>query len=258
MKSTGSTPDKTLYESGASAALPFHAPESANGSLSFLPGKRVLVIAGHYGSGKTELALNLAIALKPSSAQLALIDLDIVNPFFRSAEQERMLSAHGVEVFMPLYANTGVDIPSLPPDILSVFVRDDLRAIFDVGGDDAGAAALGAYAPQFERVEKAFFMVVNPFRPRSETVDQITGMYEAIARRARMKPDAFVANPNVGDTTTIEDILEGLAITREAAKACGVPVSFLCVREGLAGKTPDMGLPVFPMRRYLKPEWMEV
>lgn len=255
MKSIGSTPDTKGLESGASAALPFDMP--ARESVGFPSKARILVIAGHYGSGKTEIALNLAVALKPTSPEIALIDLDIVNPFFRSAEQERMLLSHGIETLKPIYANTGVDIPSLPPDILAVFARERLRAVFDVGGDDAGAAALGGYAPQFARVEKTFYMVVNPFRPRSETVAQIVSMYEAISGRARMRPDAIIANPNLGDETTPETISQGLSVVHKAAAECGVPIACVCAKEDICASLSNEALPVFPIRRYLKPEWME-
>lgn len=223
-----------------------------------LPDKHIIVIAGHYGSGKTEIALNMAIALKNDNEKVTLVDLDIVNPFFRSAEQEELLSDHEIELLKPLYANTAVDIPSLPPQIQGVFMREDTRVIFDVGGDDAGAAALGTYAPQFSVCEKDFYMVVNPYRPRCCTVDQIVQMHHAIARRARMMPTALICNANLGDETTPEDVLNGLDIVKEAAKELNLPVSYICVRSSIADKLENGIIPVFPIERYLKPEWMEV
>ncbi len=229
----------------------------SNKSLPFLAPSRILVIAGHFGSGKTEIALNLAIAMRPWEKKLALIDLDIVNPYFRTAEQEDLLRAHDIDLYKPIFAATSVDIPSLPPEIMGVFAREDLRVIFDVGGDDLGAAALGGYAPQFERSDRAFYMVVNPYRPRSETKAQIVEMYEAIARRARMRPDALVCNANLGDETTSDDLLAGYETVRVAAEELGVPVAFACARRALVEEMGAFPVPVFPIDRHLKPEWME-
>ncbi|MDO4739967.1 MAG: hypothetical protein Q4A66_04800 [Eubacteriales bacterium] len=231
----------------------------SNGLIEYaLPSNRVIVIAGHYGSGKTEIALNMALRLRKECGDVTLVDLDIVNPFFRSAEQAALLEEHGVELLKPIYANTSVDIPSLPPQIQGVFARETGRVIFDVGGDDAGAAALGGFAPQFSVADKLFYMVVNPFRPRSESVEQIVQMYHAIARRARMTPDALICNANLGDTTRPADILEGYAVVREAAAQLGLPVACVCVGEGVdPAALVDMP-PLFPIRRYLKPEWMEM
>lgn len=224
---------------------------------SVLPKKHLIVIAGHYGSGKTEIALNLSIALRQEKAKVTLVDLDIVNPFFRSAEQEKLLASHGVDLLKPIYANTSVDIPSLPPQILGVFAEKGGQVIFDVGGDDAGAAALGAYAPQFATADKVFYMVVNPYRPRSGNVKQIVEMYNAISRRARMMPDALICNANLGDGTCKSDILEGLVILRRAAEEIDVPIAYICALEGLCPQLACAHIPLFPVKRYLKPEWME-
>lgn len=222
-----------------------------------LPESRIVVIAGHYGSGKTEIALNLALKMRRTTQPVTLVDLDIVNPFFRSAEQETLLREHDIELLKPLYANTGVDIPSLPPQIMGVFGRDEGRVIFDVGGDDTGAAALGSFAPQFAAADKQFCMVVNPYRPRSETVEQIIEMHDAIARRARMAPDALICNANLGDATQAEDVIAGSRIVKNAADILGLPVICLCAREEIAPFLPEGIAPVFTVRRYLKPEWME-
>ena len=230
----------------------------SNDAFPYLSASRILVIAGHFGSGKTEIALNLAIALRPYEKELALIDLDIVNPYFRTAEQEELLRAHDIALYKPIFAATSVDIPSLPPEIMGVFARDHLRVIFDVGGDDLGAAALGGYAPQFARSDRAFYMVVNPYRPRSATVAQIRSMYEAIALRARMRPDALICNANLGDETTAEDLSRGYETVCRAAEALHVPVAFSCARRALALSLDSFPVPVFPIDRHLKPEWMDL
>lgn len=223
-----------------------------------LPQKRIIVIAGHYGSGKTEIALNMAISLRQTEQPVTLVDLDIVNPFFRSAEQEGLLKSRDIELLKPIYANTSVEIPSLPPQIQGVFGHDEGRVIFDVGGDDTGAAALGGYAPQFSVADKEFLMVVNPFRPRSESAEQIVEMYHAIARRARMAPDALICNANLGDETQVEDVLQGLETVQAAADILQIGIACVCAKEALLPQLAErIVLPLFPVQRYLKPEWME-
>ena len=226
-----------------------------NNAFSVLT-ERILVIAGHYGSGKTELAMNLALQSALSGRETTLVDLDIVNPFFRSAEHADLLEEHRVHLLKPIFAATNVDIPSLPPEIFSVFADDSRRVIFDVGGDDAGAVALGGYAAQFRAFENRFLMVVNPYRPRSATVEQIAQMHSAIAARARFAPQAIVCNANLGDTTTAADIEAGWETVEKAAEKIGIPVLFACALEDLA-ETCRLPVPVYPIRRYLKTEWME-
>ena len=116
--------------------------------------KRITIVTGHYGSGKTNFAVNLAVDLCRKGKSVVLVDLDIVNPYFRSADFKEQLTEMGIEMICPVYANTNLDIPALGADIYSVFNKDDGRyIIFDVGGDDAGAAALGRYSHLIQQEE---------------------------------------------------------------------------------------------------------
>ena len=146
-------------------------------------GRRLKVLVGHYGSGKTELAVNMALRLA-QTARTMLIDLDIVNPFFRSAEVKPLLQENGVEVVYPAYALSGVDIPILPAEVERAFTTDGY-CVFDVGGDDDGAVALGRYHAQFSACPADVYFVVNPFRPRTARVGQALALMEAIERRTR-------------------------------------------------------------------------
>ena len=116
-----------------------------------LPKARILVLVGNYGSGKTEISLNLALKLARRGEKVTLVDLDIVNPYFRSSERTELLEKEGVKVYAPSFAMSTVDVPSLPADIQAVFADKSRRVIFDVGGDDTGAAALGQYKPYFDQ-----------------------------------------------------------------------------------------------------------
>lgn len=215
--------------------------------------KRFLVLTGNYGSGKTEIALNLSRAFRKEGS-VTLVDLDIVNPYFRGAEKADQLQAEGIRVLMPTFALSTVDIPALPPEIQSVFEVPCDHVIFDVGGDDTGAAALGRYAPSFARYRARTIMalVVNCMRPLTRTPEDIVDLGRRIAARARMQPDVLVNNTNLADFTTREMMEEGRDIIEKAARILEVPkVVDACMPRILAGDQ------VIPVKREMVPDWME-
>ncbi len=217
-------------------------------------GSFVKAIVGHYGSGKTEIALNAAIFLREQGKRVRLADLDIVNPFFRSAEQSGMLRAHDIEAIYPQFALSGVDMPVLGPEILRSFEDDGAVSILDVGGDDAGAAALGRYKPQLDRARAELYYVLNPFRPRSNELTQITSLLALVEARARLRVTGLIANANLGGYTTPDVVREGRALVAQVSDQTGIPVVAEC---GLASALEGGPWEQFPIVRYLMPEWME-
>ena len=223
--------------------------------LERLPDARIVVLVGNYGSGKTEISLNLALKYAQRGEQVTLVDLDIVNPFFRSAEKKEELAALGVETFYPTYALSPVDIPALPAEITAVFHRQDLRVFFDVGGDDAGAAALGTYYPQFQRHGLDIYYVINPFRPRSSTRELILDLMDKVQQRARSPICGLINNANVGEYTDEATLSRGRELIGEISVETGIPVVAEYALAHLGGG--DGFLPRYPLERILKPEWME-
>ena len=217
-------------------------------------GRRIKVLVGHYGSGKTELAVNMALALAERSPAI-LIDLDIVNPFFRSAEVKPTLLEHGVEVVYPAYALSGVDIPILPAEVERAFTTD-AWCIFDVGGDDDGAVALGRYHAQFSACPADVFFVVNPFRPRTAQVEQVLSLMENVQRRARVPITGLAVNANLGAETDTAEILAGREFIERVSQESGIPVAFEAGLQEALSPLPEIW-PRLPIRRYLTPEWME-
>jgi len=217
-------------------------------------GRRIKVVVGHYGSGKTEIAVNMALTLA-SRAPAMLIDLDIVNPFFRSAEVKPVLESRGVEVIHPTYALTGVDIPILPAEVERAFTTERF-SVFAVGCDDDGAAALGRYCARFVACPADVYFAINPFRPRSSEVSQALALMETVGRRARIPVTGLAINANLGSETRPEELLSGRAFVERVAKESGVPVAFEAglpeALEGVPFKYPRL-----PIARYLKPEWMD-
>jgi len=218
---------------------------------------RIKAIVGHYGSGKTEIALNMALGLKKNYEHVCVVDLDIVNPFFRSAEQSRRLEEAGIEALYPTFALSAVDIPALPAQINSIFVRKDLQVVLDIGGDDAGAAALGGYKPRLDECGAQVFYVINPFRPRSATKELVLDMMYKITQSSRRGIDGLIINANLGDDTGADELLYGRSFVEDISRETGIPISaeagLACALEKIDQKYPRL-----PITRWLKPEWMEI
>ncbi len=226
-----------------------------------LPNTRYTILVGNYGSGKTELSLALAMEmrrLEPNS-RIALVDLDIVNPYFRSAEQQELLLRQNIEVFMPSFAMSTVDIPALPANIMAVFEQPFDRVIIDVGGDDTGATALGRYAPQLStrREEITMLYVVNPFRPLSGTEEDIAELYGLIGQKARMTPDALVNNANLQEHTTPQDLVEAQTLLEKVALRLDLPIAMVAGLPQLKEHLPStMQDSYFAFTPIMKPDWL--
>ena len=192
--------------------------------MNFAPwntGSRIKAVVGHYGSGKTEFSLNMALAARAAGRRALVADMDIVNPFFRSAEQGERLKRAGVELIAPPYALTGVDLPVLSPEIYAIFEQPERFCVLDVGGDDAGAAALGGLSGRLAAQGADLYYVVNPYRPFSNTVERVMEMMERIQRRARLQVTGLVNNANLGEETGAEELLEGRTLLEKVSRRCG-------------------------------------
>ena len=222
---------------------------------------RYTIAVGNYGSGKTELSIALARARrKQISGRIALVDLDIVNPYFRSAEHAELLKAEGIEVFMPTFAMSTVDIPALPAQIQSVFTTAYDAVFIDVGGDDTGAAALGRYYPQLSPLGAALqtLYVVNPLRPLSGTADDIVTMFQLIQNRIRIHPDLLVNNANLQNQTTVQDLLDAQALLEDVSVRLSLPIGMVAGEERLRTMLPqNMQERYFSFSPLMKPEWLE-
>ena len=219
---------------------------------------RITVFTGNYGSGKTEIALNTALALKRSgAAQVMLADFDIINPYFRSALHRDLLESSGIEFLQPPYALTNVDMPVLSADVLSIFERHELQTFIDVGGDDTGAAAIGQFKRFFEREGCDMLYVINALRPLSSNADDIISMMNEIAARIHMQPSGLINNTNLQDETTAEDVLLGQKVVEEVSARTGIPVWGIGVKPELILQLPDeLRQLCFEVERKMKIEWL--
>lgn len=223
-----------------------------------LPKARILVLVGNYGSGKTEISLNLALKLARRGEKVTLVDLDIVNPYFRSSERTELLEKEGVKVYAPSFAMSTVDVPSLPADIQAVFADKSRRVIFDVGGDDTGAAALGQYKPYFDRDDVEVLFVVNAFRPLSGDADSVCDLMLRVAGRSRLSPTAVINNANVAWETEESDLVRGEELLREVSTRMNLPIGYLCAKQDILDKLPDhLSGERIAIDILMRPEWME-
>ena len=223
-----------------------------------LPKARILVLVGNYGSGKTEISLNLALKLARRGEKVTLGDLDIVNPYVRSSERTELLEKEGVKVYAPSFAMSTVDVPSLPADIQAVFADKSRRVIFDVGGDDTGAAALGQYKPYFDQDDVEVLFVVNAFRPLSGDADSVCDLMLRVAGRSRLSPTAVINNANVAWETEESDLVRGEELLREVSTRMNLPIGYLCAKQDILDKLPDhLSGERIAIDILMRPEWME-
>lgn len=201
-------------------------------ALPFIPQNPLIVVCGHYGSGKTNVSVALALELKKSGKNVTLIDLDTVNPYFRAADSAELLKSNGIECINPEFANTNVDIPSLGAEVRSAFFKDfhstNSVAIFDVGGDN-GAAALGQYKRDFDRVGYDMLLVVNQYRPLTETPELAVEGMKDIEYYSRLKCTHAVNNSNLGIETTFETVVDSIEYFNVFCKLSGLRRAFTSV-----------------------------
>ena len=212
-------------------------------------GRRITLFAGHYGSGKTNIALNYARAVKPC----VVADLDIVNPYFRTKDSAAALAAEGIGLVVSEYANSNVDFPAMPKETYGLVADRTTRVVVDVGGDDRGALALGRYVDDI-RAEGDYEMlaVINASRPLTETPEDTVEVLREIEAACRLPFTGLVNNMNLGPATMVQTVLDSLPYAAAVARAMGLPVRFTCCRadlaDALAARLPaEVASSLFPL-----------
>ena len=211
--------------------------------------KRVLLLCGHYGSGKTNIAVNLAQQIKREYPTVTLADLDIVNPYFRSKDSAEDLEAAGIRLICSNYANSNVDIPALPPDLYALTDDRRMRAIIDVGGDDRGALVLGRLAPAIlAENDYEMLMVINCYRPLTRDAASTVEVMREIEAAGGIRFTALVNNSNLGVETTAEDVLASMRYAEEVAAMSDLPVVMTTADERLQKELQDKIPKLFPLK----------
>lgn len=211
--------------------------------------KRITLLAGHYGSGKTNVAVNLAFALRKQNERVTIADIDIVNPYFRTKDSADELEAAGIRLICSKYANSNVDVPALPQELYSVTDDRNQTVVMDIGGDDRGALALGRYTPAI-LAENDFEMllVINCYRPLTRDMDSLLEVMHEIEAAGGLPFTGLVNNSNIGEETTAQDVLDSCAIADEISQKTGLPVKFTSVRAELYAQLSDKIPNLFPLQ----------
>ncbi len=219
--------------------------------------KRVTVFAGHYGSGKTNIAVNYALETAKLGRKTAIADIDIVNPYFRTKDSEQVLEDAGIRLISSEYANTNVDTPALPADIYSVFADKSITAIIDVGGDDRGALALGRYVP-YMRQENDYEMlyVINKYRYLTADARSAVEVMSEIETAAGIKFTGIVNNSNIGEETTANSVLKSVEYAEEVSHLTGLDIKMTTVKEELVGELSGKIDNVQPIKLYVRQSWL--
>ena len=190
--------------------------------ITYLSNKKIIIVCGHYGAGKTNIAVNLSVKLKEQAGLVyTLVDLDIVNPYFRSADNIKDLREHEIDFIIPEFANTNVDLPAIPAAIYSVFTNGK-RAVIDVGGDERGAVALGMFAEKIKGYDYEMIYVVNKYRNLTGDVESTVNLAEFIEKTSKLKITSVINNSNIGSLTTEKEILNSVIYAENVAKSLNV------------------------------------
>ncbi len=212
--------------------------------------KRLTLIAGHYGSGKTNIAVNLSFDLKRQGLnRVAIADLDIVNPYFRTKDSMEQLTQMGIELISSPYAGSNVDIPAIPAEMYALTDDTSIYAVIDIGGDDRGALALGRYIPAIVKEnDYSFYMVINCYRPLTSDVASTLEIMAEIERAAGIKFTGVINNSNIGADTRKEHITNSLHYANEFAKVSGLPLVMTTVEASLFDDLKDEIPNLFPLQ----------
>lgn len=218
--------------------------------------KRITLFAGHYGSGKTNIAVNYALRLKEEYDKVVIADLDIVNPYFRSKDSEKQLEARGIHLISSEYANTNVDVPAMPSEAYSIIDDKTIRAVIDVGGDDRGALAMGRYAPAIlSENDYEMLLVINKFRPLTRDCASTLAVMTEIETACGMKFTGIINNSNLGDETTADDVISSAAYADGISEVTGLPVRMTTVKEELYDTLKEKVVNCTPIKLYVKQSW---
>ena len=211
--------------------------------------KRLTLFAGHYGSGKTNIAVNYALQLALDGKKVCIADLDIVNPYFRTADSASQLKSAGVELVAPQFANSNVDLPALPAEAYRLVEDRSSFGVMDIGGDDRGAYALGRYVP-FIKKENDYRMVfvANCYRPLTQTPEDALEVMREIEAACKLQFTHIVNNSHLGPLTDAQTVLDSVEYTEKLSQLSGLPVYMTTVRADLAAEVSKHIPNVFPLR----------
>lgn len=221
---------------------------------------KITILTGHFGSGKTEIAINLALQERKIHQKVAINDLDVINPYYRTRDIENELNKHDVELIAPKGHLATADLPIVSGEIYRVLHDPAYRIIIDSGGDKDGATALGQYYNEWKQKKPEMLFVLNGNRPYVSTVEGAISTIERIEEASRLKISAIINNANIGSETTLEEIEMGLELARQVSIKTNIPLYYTTISEQLKNQTNEFAKknPVFYIHRYMRLPWENI
>ena len=224
-------------------------------SASAICTHRISIVTGHYGTGKTEFSVNLALALAAEGASVMLADLDIVNPYFRSRERRSLLEEAGVRLISSSQACSDADVPSLPAELLAILENRDIRGVLDIGGDPVGARVLARFQPKIVQEDYQLIYVLNANRPEVRTAEAAVRYLRGIEATTGLTCTGIVNNTHLCGETTEEEIRKGAALAVEVSSETNIPVLCHVAEEKFVPALSDLPETVFPITIKMKKPW---
>lgn len=228
--------------------------------------KRITAIAGHYGSGKTEFSVNLALDLKKEKDKVAILDMDIANPYFRSRERQKMMEEKGINVIFNTYGfDITEDLPAITAALRGPLENEEFTAVVDVGGNDSGARVLKQFEKYFKRDDCELLCVLNANRPETDTVEGMLEHLHSIEIETGLKFHGLINNTHLLRETTADDIFKGYKLCRQVSDKLGIPIVWNTCREDLLDDLKQLiadesieGLEnIYPIKLYMRPSWLD-
>ena len=227
-------------------------------SLDLMKDARIRIFIGHYGSGKTEFAVNYAMALSKQTSHVTLCDLDIVNPYFRSREKASLLEENNVHVISGARGHSAnLDVPMVSPNVLAPIQDENMQVILDVGGDAMGARVIARFAAYFTKGAYDMFFVLNANRAETQDALGVIKHIRNIEDTVGAKVTGIVNNTHLLRETDVEEVLKGQTLAMEVSKATNIPIKYISTLEKVTRQLPtDLEGEIFPIQMYMREEWM--
>ena len=218
---------------------------------------RIHIITGHYGSGKTEFAINYALKRAEVRGDIVIGDLDIVNPYFRSREKQEELEEAGIRIVSSSTGYSSADVPALSPEIYGILQKEEYEVILDVGGDPVGARVLGRYKEYFEPGHYDMWMVVNANRPNTQDAQSVLEYIEGIESTSRVAITGLINNTHMLRETTQEDLIRGNKLLEEVSNHTNLPIVYTSAIKEVADHLPEgISGEILPLELRMRPDWL--
>lgn len=213
----------------------------------------ILIICGPCGTGKTNVAINIALNLKRKGKNVTFIDLDLINPYFKSSSYGKSFKEVGIDIIPPSFAGSNLDIPVIPPDIYSIFNNPDKDFIIDVGGNDTGARVLGRFAKELTKNGYDMFFVVNKYCASSNNIDDLSNMILRIQRVSRLNISGIINNSNLAKSTKDSDIIDSVPFVQELSNRVSLPITMTTALTSFIPSLRNKVNNLYPIDVYIDP-----